>query len=54
MPRKEENLIEPIAVSMDTLTTTVFSGRRTVQASEIALLGLKAPSIPSRFWIPRQ
>lgn len=37
MPRKAQQLIEPIAASMDAVAATVFSGRRTVQAPSIAL-----------------
>ncbi len=37
MPRKAQQLIEPIDTTMDTLTTTVFSGQRTVHAPPLAL-----------------
>ncbi len=37
MPRKAEQLIEPIDTTMDTLTATVFSNQRTVQAPPVSL-----------------
>ena len=37
MPRKAQKLVEPIDAMMDTLTATVFSGQRTIQAPPPAL-----------------
>jgi site-specific DNA-methyltransferase (adenine-specific) len=37
MPRKAQQLVEPIDATMDTLTATVFSGQRTVHAPALAL-----------------
>lgn len=37
MPRKAQQLIEPIDATMDTLTAAVFSGQRTVHAPPLAL-----------------
>ena len=44
MPRKATQLIEPIDTTMDTLTATVFSGQRTVQAPPIALPPALSPN----------
>jgi len=37
MPRKAQQLVEPIDTTMDTLTAAVFSGQRTVHAPPLAL-----------------
>ena len=37
MPRKAQQLVEPIDTTMDTLTAAVFSGQRTVHAPPLTL-----------------
>ena len=44
MPRKAQQMINPIATTMDTLTATVFSSQRTVQAPKLQLPDVLAPN----------
>ena len=45
MPRKAQQMIEPIDTTMDTLTATVFSGQRTVQAPPLTLPDVLKPNV---------